>query len=657
MSSTKSSPVAAAPTSGAGRRSRLHDRITTFRLGATIAAIGVVYGDIGTSPLYALNLLFSPAARSRLKPQDIVGGISVVIWALILVIALKYAILVLRADNDGEGGVFALYGLVDRFKKRGMPVVLWMLLLGAGLLLGDGMITPAISVLSATEGLAVATPMLAHAVIPLTLVLLTALFAFQHLGSAGVGRVFGPIMVVWFLVIATLGCEKIPSHPEILNAFDPLNGLNFLVRSQFGAALTALGAVVLVLTGGEAMYADLGHFGAGPIRSGWFLIVLPCLVLNYLGQGAALLGGHAGDNLFFDLVPKVGLYPMVMLATLATVIASQALISGAFSLIAQAIALGVFPRLQVKHTHHAQAGEVYVPFINWGLYVGCASLVLAFGSSAALGAAYGLAESGVMLTTSMAMIVVAREVWKWGRLRSLIVFGGLGLIDTTFITANSLKFLQGGYAPIAIGATVFIIMNTWRWGRKLTYAAYSAKPTMTVAELIKLHRQSSEFIERTAILMVPAPVHPGAARTPTLLQLLWDRFGVLPRHLIFVQVTHPKIPYVRENRYSVTVLDRNQNGSLVRVELRFGFMEDPNVESVLEEMISHAEIDLSRDPRQWVVHVVNENLLPGKRMKIIRRIRLRLFKLLRFVSRPAYYHYGLGDEVRLAAEILPIHVR
>ena len=277
--------------------------------------------------------------------------------------------------------------------------------------------------------------------------------------------------------------------------------------------------------------------------------------------------------------------------------------------------------------------------------------------SAALGGAYGLAESGVMTITSTAMFVVARRGWGWGLLPSAAVFGAAGLVDGAFLLANSMKLLEGGWAPVSIGAVVFIIMSTWRWGRRITYAGYSARHSMTMGELIELHRGATAYIDRTAILMVPAPVHRDTERTPTLMQLLWDRLGVLPRDLIFVEVVHPKVPYVHEHRYEVTVYERSVRGSIIRVELRFGFMEDQNVEAVLAEMVSHHEIDLSPDPHYWTVHVTNENLVPAKTMPALRRLRLRLFKLLRFVSRPAYYHYGLGDEVQLSAEILPVHVR
>jgi KUP system potassium uptake protein len=626
----------------------------------TIGAAGIVYGDIGTSPLYALDQLFFGHGGVALTPDNVLGGISLVIWTLTVIVAAKYAIFVLRAHNDGEGGIFALYGLLHEYKHRGIALFLWSLVLGAGLLFGDGIITPAISVLSAVEGLGVATPSLGRLVIPITVVLLTVLFAVQVKGTTGIGKVFGPILVVWFVVIALLGAVQIGHHAQIVAAFNPVYGLQFLRRAGVHDALLILGALMLVVTGGEAMYADLGHFGARPIRLSWFAIVYPSLLLNYLGQGAFLLGSAplAGGKLFYSLVPRGLLYPMVLLATVATVIASQALISGAFSLVSQATGLGLFPRLRTLHTHHAHAGQVYIPFVNWALYAGCIVLVIGFGSSSALGAAYGLAVSGVMLITSVAMIPVARLRWNWGWITTGLLWGSFTAVNASFLLASSLKFLDGGFVPLSIGAVLSLVMATWRWGRKATFAAYSAKETMTVDELIRLHRQSRFFMERTAVLMAAKPLRHVTDRTPALLQMLWDRYGVLPRNLIFVEVTHRKVPHIRENRYAVVVFDRDRDrGSIISVELSFGFMEDPNVERALEGMARHREIDLPTDPRQWIVHVSNENLLPSAHMGLLRRIRFRLFVLLRLVSQPAYYSYGLGEEVQLSTEVVPVRVR
>ena len=629
-------------------------------LGLAIGAIGVVYGDIGTSPLYAIDQLFVGPAGLAPTPDSAVGAISLAIWTLTLIVAVKYAALVLNAENEGEGGVFALYGLLHKYKGEGASVVLWALMLGAGLLFGDGMITPAISVLSAVEGLQVATPALKPFVIPATIALLALLFLIQHRGASSVGRVFGPVLLLWFVVIALLGAAEIAREPKILVAFNPLFGLEFLFRAGFREALLILGAMMLVVTGGEAMYADLGHFGARPIRVGWFMVVYPALILNYLGQGAYLIGGEAivGGKLFYALCPDAFILPLVALATLATVIASQALISGAFSLTSQAVGLGLFPRLSIAHTHRDHAGQIYVPLVNWALLVGCVALVLGFGSSSALAAAYGLAVAGVMLATSIAMIVVARRDWSWSPTLTSLVWGPLTALNGAFLVASSLKFMEGGFVPVSIGLLAFALMGTWRWGRKATFAAYAARSTMTMADLVHLHRSASAHIDRIGVLMSPHPVRHPKDRAPALVSLLIDRDGLLPKNLLFVEVTHPKVPHVRENRYHVTVFDRRETGeSVIGVELRFGFMEEPSVERFLEELARHHDVDLPTDPKRWIVHVTHENLLPARKMTAFESLRFRLFQFLRRVSRPAYSAYGLGDEVQLSVEIMPVKVR
>ena len=644
----------------AAHRERSPPHASGGNVGAlAIGALGVVFGAIGTSPLYAIDQIFFGLADVSRTPENILGAISLAIWAITIIVAIKYALLVLQADNDGEGGLFALYGLLHRFRNEGRRVVLWSLMLGAGLLFGDGMITPAISVLSAVEGLEIATPAFSPYVVPITAILLTTLFAIQFKGTSRIGVVFGPLLLVWFVVIAALGLVAIAQQPAILAAFDPSYGLAFLIRAGLRGSLLILSAMILVVTGGEAMYADLGHFGARPIRIGWFAVVFPSLLLNYLGQGAYLLGGApvAGNKLFYNLVPQPLLLPLVVLATLAAVVASQALISAVYSLVSQAIGLGLFPRLEVRHTHQAHSGQIYIPFINWTLYAGCVLLVLVFRSSTELAAAYGLAVAGVMVITSAAMFDVARRYWNWSVTRTALVWGTLITVSGAFLVASSLKFLEGGFIPLGIGIAGFIVMATWRWGRKATFAAYEARSTRTMADVVELHRACVNFIERNALVLAPTQVRHLTDRAPTLVSLLWDRYGVLPRNLILVEVIHPKVPYVHEDRYHVTVFDRDrERGSVIGVQLRFGFMEEPNVERYLEAMARHHEIDLPAHPRQWVVHVSHENLLPARHMSLFRRLRFRLFLLLRLVSRPTYYGYHLGDEVQLSAEIMPVRV-
>ncbi len=607
-----------------------------------------------------MDQLFLGRAGAGQTPADVLGGVSLVIWTITVIVAIKYAILVMRAQNDGEGGLFALYGLLHGDKKRGTTLVLWALMLGAGLLFGDGMITPAISVLSAVEGLQVAAPGLAGVVIPVTIGLLAALFAIQFKGTSGIGIVFGPILAVWFVVIAVMGAWQIAQHPEILAAFNPVHGTKFLAHAGWFEDLLILSALILVVTGGEAMYADVGHFGAQPIRASWFGVVYPALLLNYLGQGAYLLSGApiAGGKLFYSLAPQPLLFPTILLATVATVIASQALISGAFSLMSQAIHLGLFPRLKLLHTHDRHAGQIYIPFVNWSLLAGCVLLVAAFGSSSALAAALGLVVSGVMVITSVAMFRVARVYWKWGPITTSVVWGVLLLVNAAFLVACSLKFLEGGFVPLSIGAVLFLVMATWRWGRKATFAAYAAKSTMTMAELVALHRRCKVFMERNAVVMAARPVHAMTDRVPAIVEMLWERHGILPRNLLLVEVAHRKVPYINDSRYRVTVFDRDHNrGSIIAVELSFGFMEEPNVEKLLEEMAQHKEIALPTDRHRWIVHASQENLLPSRRMDLLRRLRFRLFLFLRLVSQPAYYYYGLGDEQKLSVEIIPVRLR
>ena len=626
----------------------------------TIGALGVVYGAIGTSPLYVIDQIFFGPAGVAPTPDNVRGTMSLAIWTITLIVAVKYALLVLRAENDGEGGVFALYGLLHKYKNQGARVLLWSLMLGAGLLLSDGMITPAISVLSAVEGLDVAAPAFAPYVLTITVALLTGLFVIQFKGASGIGVVFGPLLIVWFVTIAALGLAEIVREPAILAAFNPAHGAALLARAGLREALLILGALILVVAGGEAMYADLGHFGARPIRIGWFVVVFPALLLNYLGQGAHLLSGApvAGGKLFYSLAPAPLLLPLVALATLAAIVASQALISGVFSLTSQAIGLGLFPRVDVLHTHSAHAGQIYIPITNWGLYLGCVALALAFGSSSALAAAYSLTVAGVMLITSLAMFWIARRYWRWGAARTALVWGPLTAVNGAFLVASSVKFLEGGFVPLSVGVAAFLTMATWSWGRKATFGAYAARSTLTMAEVVARHRSGTAFLERNALIMSPLQVRHPTDRAPALVGLLWERYRVFPRNLILVEVSHPKVPYIHDNRYHVTVFDRDKDrGCVISVQLRFGFMEEPNVERYLADMAQHKEIDLPTHPREWIVHVSHEHLLPAKRMNFFKRLRFRLFLFLRLISRPAYYAYGLGDAVQLSAEIMPVRVQ
>ena len=624
----------------------------------TLGALGVVFGDIGTSPLYALGEIF---AHSEVPPthDNVIGCVSLVLWALTLIVSLKYLTFVTRADNDGEGGVFALYALLHRFKKRGIGAFLLVLLLAAGMLFGDGVITPAISVLAAVEGLKSVTPGLQPWVVPITIGVLAGLFAFQRHGTAKVGGLFGPVIMLWFVAIAVIGAKQVIASPSILAAINPIHGVRFLAHAGVRVALLVLGGVMLSITGGEALYADMGHFGIAPIRRGWFAIVFPALIVAYLGQGAYLLQGNAiaGGNLFYSVAPQNFLIPLVLLATAATIIASQALISGAFSLAAQGAALGLFPRFKIVHTHHAHEGQIYAPFVNTVLFVGCALLVIEFGTSTALASAYGLAVSADMLTTSIAMAIVSILYWNWPIVGGVLLFGAFALLDSLFLAANSLKFFDGGYVPLTIGVVLFIVMVTWRWGRKATFAGYSSINTMSVRELIALKESASNLLDKNIILMVPKPIRTDSGRTPALLQLFWDRYQTLPKNLLFVEVVHRKVPYIYADRYEVTTLQRGadrERGSIISVAMSFGFMEDPNVEKALESLASHHEINLPREPSQWLVLVSQENLIGARRSGVLAVFRQKLFAFLRQVSQPGHYYYGLGDQVQLSVEIMPV---
>ena len=624
----------------------------------TIGALGIVYGDIGTRR--STPWTSSPAgAGGAQTPADVLGGVSLVIWTITLIVAIKYAILVLRAQNDGEGGVFALYGLLQP-NKRGTTLLLWSLMLGAGLLFGDGMITPAISVLSAVEGLQVATPALGRHVIPITIGLLTALFAIQFKGTSGIGIMFGPVLMIWFLLSSPSSRPADRTSPRhSLCCFQSHSRPGNLRHAGLFDALLILSVLMLVVTGGEAMYADVGDSGAQPIRASWFAVVYPARC-STISAGRLSVERRAGRGRQAFLQP--GAAATALSDGLARHRRHGHRVAGADfrSLFAWLASdpVGLPPRFDLLHTHQAHAGQVYVPFVNWSLCAGCILLVVTFGSSSALAAAYGLAVSGVMVITSVAMFPIARRYWNWGTASTGLVWGTLTAVNASFLVASLLKFVEGGYVPLSVGIAVFVAMTTWRWGRKATFAAYSAKSTMTIAELVALHRECKVFMERNAVLMSPKPMRLPTDHTPALMQMLWERHGILPRNLILVEVTHCKVPYVRDNRYRVTVFDHDRHrGCIIGVELSFGFMEEPNVERVLEEMARHKEIDLPTDRRQWIVHVSHENLVPGRRMGLLKRLRFRLFMLLRLVSQPAYYYYGLGDEVQLSVEIIPVRVR
>ncbi len=468
-----------------------------------IGALGVVFGDIGTSPLYAMKEIFFGKESMHIGLESVMGVTSTIFWALTLIVTVKYVLLVLRADHEKEGGVFALYALLRHIKTRFRKVVLGLLVLAAGLLFGDGIITPAISVISAVEGIGVAMPAMISWVVPITLCILTALFLVQKNGTSKIGAVFGPIMLVWFVVIGLMGVGQIWQSPEILGAFNPIWVYRFVTSVPFHELLIILGFVMLVVTGGEAMYADLGHFGVGPIRLGWLAMAYPMLTLNYLGQGAYLLSGQVvkEGSIFYSMAPSWGLYPLIALATAATIIASQALITGAYSLTAQAYSLYLLPYLPTTHTHDAHEGQIYIRLVNYALYVGCVLLVLVFQNSTNLASAYGLAVSGVMLVTTISVAYLAYYEWRWRVWQMLLVFVPFAAIDASFLIANSLKFMEGGYVPFSIGIGLLAIMYIWKKDVRKVEKQLLIDSMMTIGELLKIRDKSRNFAPNTVVIM------------------------------------------------------------------------------------------------------------------------------------------------------------
>lgn len=638
----------------------LHEEKHRGLLFLSLAALGVVYGDIGTSPLYAINQVFFGLGKATTSFADVLGGISLVTWSLTLLIAIKYVIFVLKADNKGEGGVFALYGLLDQLKSRSKWIFIALLIIAAGLLFGDGIITPAISVISSIEGLSVVTTAFNPYIVPLTLVILTGLFLIQSKGTAKIGTLFGPIIIVWFVSIAIFGMRWVLADPQIMLALNPLYGIRFLFTHSLLDVLLTLGAVMLVITGGEAMYADMGHFGAKAIRLSWFVIVYPSLLINYWGQGAYLLSHHPviNGNIFFSMIPGYAIIPMVVVATFATIIASQALISGAFSLASQAISMGLFPFFRVVHTHQIHEGQIYVPVINWLLYVGCALLVVIFRSSNNLASAYGLAVSGVMLVTSLSMIQIAIHYWKWPTIGALCLFIPFILIDTSFLSANSLKLVEGGYIPLGIGLGILALMKTWQWGRSQVRTRYESYPAITVKELITRKKSSSELstMDRTHIMMTPKPILKLSDKISTLGQLFIDRYEIIPKNIVFLTVKQAKIPFVgdKERFEIVPLYEDKKKGAVYSVVMQFGFMEQPDVETNLTALVNEKEIAINHDHDTWIVDILQERPIEEQVVNVFKKLRYELFMFLARNTETADVYFGLGKEKHLSSEILPI---
>jgi KUP system potassium uptake protein len=622
---------------------------------APLAALGIVFGDIGTSPLYSVNELI----HNTEAQHEPVGAISLVIWLLTIVICLKYIVVVLRADNEEQGGVFALLALISRHKAPLLVILGALLVFAAGLLLGDGVITPAISVLSAVEGLSVASPRFEHYTVPITLVILTALFALQSRGTHSIGKLFGPIMLCWFVFLGVMGATTIVDAPEILQAFNPINAIQFLDGLSAHHLTLALGSVVLVVTGGEALFADLGHIGKRPIRQAWIAVVYPALILNYLGQGAFELSGQTAinDNIFFSMVPQWGLYPAVILATLATVIASQALISGAFSLVAQGIALKYLPTMRVVHTHEDREGQLYIPLVNWGLFIGSAFLVVTFRSSSDLAAAYGLAVSADMVITSLAVAAVAFYHWRWKAAAVAAVFIPFGIIDGSLLLGNVYKIPDGGYIPLVIGAVMVTIMATWRWGRERVRLAFAELSTMKMSEFIELkNNPETPVFPRPMVLLTAVSPRDLDDVAPPLLELFYRRYGALPNHLVLLSISQLRTPSMPSaDRYKVVEFqnDPENHRSLISISASFGFREQPDVEDVIADIIRNSAL-ASDNLSVWMIHAAKERIVGAVHSGFWQKGRHELFKTLRRQAEPAYSYFGLDDDARLTVELVPV---
>ena len=602
-----------------------------------VGALGIVYGDIGTSPLYAMRETFeAPGHALDITEANVLGSLSLVFWSLVVIISVKYLLFVMRADNEGEGGILALTSLAHpggRGDVRRRRLVLVLIgLFGTALLYGDGMITPAISVLSAVEGTEVATPAASDYVIPVAIVILVALFAIQARGTGRIGRVFGPIMIVWFSVLAVLGLAHVVGEPRVLTAIDPTHAISFFRHNGFTGFL-ALGSVFLVVTGGEALYADMGHFGREPIRLGWFAFVLPALLLNYFGQGALLLGDPAAiENPFYRLAPEWGTIPLVVLATTATVIASQALISGAFSLTMQATQLGYSPRLRIRHTSETEYGQIYVPAINWALMAACIGLVLGFRTSTNLAAAYGVAVTATMVITTVLFYVVARERFRWAKPATLALCAAFLAIDMGFFGANLFKIPDGGWFPLVVGALVFTVLTTWRTGRGI------------LADRIGRDRLPLTTFVRSVAATRPHRV-PGEAvylfgtpgLTPPSLVANLRHNNSMHETVVVLSVLTEEVPKVLE---AERMTHEDLGEGFHRVALHFGYMEEPDVVRALElHAVPVLGIELST-----VTYVLGRESLRVTPRPGMAQWREQLFAFMSRNATPAANYFGLPTD-------------
>ena len=569
--------------------------------GALLGVLGVVYGDIGTSPLYAFKASLELFKDVPITTNEVLGILSLIFWALVLVVTIKYVILVMRADNRGEGGILALMALAQRVATgtamRGTLGIIGIV--GACLFFGDGIITPAISVMSAVEGLGVSAPHLKEYVLPICVAVIILLFAVQYRGTGSVGRVFGPIMLAWFLILGVLGLIEVVQHPFVLLAISPTYALALCMHYK-GLAFIVLGAVVLCVTGAEALYIDMGHFGARPIRLAWLFFVLPCLVLNYFGQGALVLHDPGAiENPFFLLGPAWTRFPMVVLATMATVIASQSVISGAYSMTRQCMQLGFLPRMTVRHTSNTEEGQIYVPQVNIALAVGVLILVLTFKTSGALASAYGIAVTATFLCDTMLAMVVFRRQFHWRRLTAVGVFGAFFVLDLTFFAANTLKIVEGGFVPLALGVCLILLMTSWKRGRDLLLARWQQDSMPLAPFLARLPQSRIVRVPGLAVFLTGSPDY-----VPTSLLHNLKHNKVLHERVLFVTVQTEDVPEIAPaRRVTVSELAAGVN----RVILRYGFMESPNIPRELEALGDAVAFD----PMQASYFLGREVLVPA----------------------------------------------
>ncbi|EKM99045.1 potassium transport system Kup [Acidocella sp. MX-AZ02] len=612
-------------------------------MSALIGVLGVVYGDIGTSPLYALQSCIAYFKGPHLQAVDVLGVLSLITWALILTVTLKYVTFIMRADNNGEGGTLSLMALASRVARseRTRAAAGIIGIVGAGLFFGDGVITPAISILSAVEGIEVVAPSMSEAVLPIAIAVIAGLFLVQRHGTAMVGRAFGPVMVLWFLCLGLLGLFQLVQHPDVLVALNPWFGASFIIRHDKIAFLT-LGAVVLAVTGAEALYADMSHFGRRPIRISWMFFVLPCLILNYYGQGALVITHpDTADNPFYKLAPHALQVPLIVLATLATVIASQAVITGAFSVSRMCVQLGLLPRMEVRHTNESEQGQIYVPQINTILAIGVLLLVLTFRSSEALASAYGIAVTGTFLCDNTLAAFVYRRQFGWSRLATILVFGAIGIVDFAFFAANSLKIFEGGWVPLAIGLSIILIMTTWRRGRSLIMARWMQDSLPLATFLNRLPQSRIVRVPGTAVFMTG-----NLDYVPNALLHNLKHNKVLHEQVFFVTVRNLDVPQADPG--GRVHLDEASPG-IYKVTLYYGFMESPNVPRALESLTGQG---IEFKAMQTSYFLGRETVVPASvpKLRFIRRW-LFLFMARNAVTATEFFRIPSDRVVELGVRI------